>query len=203
MPRRADGRSRQKWKTFLRTQAQGIVASDFIVLPTITFRLIYVFIIMGRHRREVDHFGVTQHPMAEWTAQQTVSAFDWKDTHEFLIRDRDKIYGKVFRTRVRALGIREVLTAYRSPWQNGYIERLNGSIRRECLDHVIIWNEQHLRKVLNEYFAYYHEDRTHLGLGKDPPLKRRRSRRPRAHANVVATPRLNGLHHRYEWAEAA
>lgn len=154
MPRRPDGHRRQNWKTFLRTQAEGIVASDFIVVPTITFRLLYVFIIMGHNRREILHFGVTRHPTSQWAAQQTVTAFDWKGTPEYLIRDRDKIYGKEFRTRVLALKIQEVLTSYRSPWQNGFIERLNGSIRRECIDHIIIWNERHLRNVLNEYCAY-------------------------------------------------
>ena len=148
-------------------------------------------------------YGVTQHPTAQWTAQQTVNAFDWSEAPRYLLRDRDQIYGKLFRERVAASGIREVLTAYRSPWQNGHVERLHGSIRRECLDHIILWNERHLRHVLRDYLAYYHMDRTHLGLGKNPPIELPVSDRKAATRRVVALPRLGGLHHRYEWAKAA
>lgn len=150
---------------------------DFFVVPTIRFWLLFVFVILSHARRHVVHFNVTENPTAEWTAQQIAEAFPCNTAPKYLPRDRDSIYGGQFRRRVKSLGIEEVLTAYHSPWQKPYVERLHGSIRRECLDHVIVFNEDHLHRVLRSYFAHYHEDRTHLGLGKETPLGRLTSNR--------------------------
>ena len=145
---------------------------------------------------------MTTNPTAEWTSQQIVEAFPWDTTPKYLIRDRDSIYGSVFRERVKNMGINEVLIAPKSPWQNPYVERVIGSIRRECLNHVIVFNERHLQRILKEYFEYYHQDRTHLGLDKDTPSERPVQERPQ-NGKVVALTRVGGLHNRYEWRKAA
>ncbi len=193
----------QTWKTFIKNHLTDMVAVDFLVVPTIRFRMLFVFIVMSHDRRKVVHFNVTANPTAQWTAQQIVEAFPWDAAPKYLLRDRDKIFGSVFQNRVRSMGIEEVLTAYRSPWQNAYMERLNGSIRRECTDHVIIWNERHLKKVLRGYFDYYNNDRTHLGLVKETPIDRQVSKRASRSDQLVEIPKVGGLHHRYEWCEAA
>ena len=193
----------QTWKTFIKNHMTEMVAVDFLVVPTIRFRLLFVFVVLSHARRQVIHFNVTEHPTAEWTAQQIIEAFPWDSAPRFLLRDRDSIYGDWFRRRVKSMGIEEVLTAYRSPWQNAYVERLNGSIRRECTDHVIVFGENHLRRILREYFEYYHEDRTHLGLDKETPMGRPVSNRAFPSAKLVELPRVGGLHHRYEWSEVA
>jgi transposase InsO family protein len=135
-----------------------MVGVDFLVVPTVRFQLLFIFVVLSHARRQVVHFNVTTNPTAEWTAQQIVEAFPWDTAPQFLLRDRDSIYGDQFRQRVRSMDIEEVVTAYKSPWQNAYVERLHGSIRRECLDHVIVFNERHLRRILRDYFAYYHDD---------------------------------------------
>ena len=188
----------QTWKTFIKNHLTEMVAVDFIVVPTIRFRLLFVFVVLSHVRRQVIHFNVTEHPTAEWTAQQIIEAFPWDTAPKYLLRDRDSIYGDWFRRRVKSMGIEEVLTAYRSPWQNAYVERLNGSIRRECTDHVIVFGENHLRELLRGYFAYYHEDRTHLGLDKETPMGRPVSNRASPSARLVELPRVGGLHHRNE-----
>jgi transposase InsO family protein len=193
----------QNWRTFIRNHKTDMVAADFLVVPTIRFRMLFVFVVLSHARRQVVHFNVTEHPTAEWTAQQIIEAFPWDTAPKYLLRDRDKIYGDRFRRRVESMGIEEVLTAYRSPWQNAYVERLNGSIRRECTDHIIVFGENHLRRILREYFAYYHDDRTHLGLAKEAPVERPISNRKSVSAKLVELPRVGGLHHRYEWSEAA
>jgi transposase InsO family protein len=144
----------QTWRTFLDNHVSELVSVDFFTVPTATFRVLYVFVVLRHERREIVHFNATCHPTAEWTAQQIVEAFPFDSAPRYLIRDRDSIYGTRFRNRVRSLGIKEVLTAPRSPWQNPYVERIIGSIRRECLNHVIIFNERHLRKVLKSYAKY-------------------------------------------------
>ena len=192
----------QTWKTFIKNHMADMVSVDFLVVPTIRFQLLFVFVVLSHARRQVVHFNVTEHPTAEWTAQQIIEAFPWDTAPRFLLRDRDGIYGDWFRRRVKSMGIEEVMTAYRSPWQNAYVERLNGSIRRECTDHVIIFGENHLRRLLGEYFAYYHEDRTHLGLDKETPMERPVSNRSSPSARLVELPRVGGLHHRYEWSNA-
>ena len=138
-----------------------------------------------------------------WTAQQIIEAFPWDTAPKYLLRDRDSIYGAYFRQRVKNMGIKEVITAARSPWQNPFVERLIGSIRRDCLDHAIVLHESHLSRILSSYFDYYHYDRTHYGLGKDTPVERPAQPRPSKSAKVIELPRVGGLHHRYEWKEAA
>src|SRR6516165_10100387 len=142
----------QTWRTFLNNHAKQLVSTDFFVVPTVTFRVLYVFVVLAHQRRRLLHFNVTSHPSSEWAAQQMVEALPWDSVPSYLLRDRDAIYGESFRVRVRAMGISEVLTAPQSPWQNPYAERLIGSIRRECLDHVIVFNESSLRRLLKSLF---------------------------------------------------
>jgi hypothetical protein len=185
----------QTWRTFLDNHVRDIVAVDFFTVPTATFRILFCFVVLRDHRRMVTHFNVTAHPTARWTAQQIVEAFPYDEAPRFLIRDRDAIYGEEFRKRVKHMRIEEVVVAYRSPWQSPFVERLIGSIRRECIDHVIVLNERHLRRILSSYFAYYHEARTHLSLVRNAPVPRQ-VERP-AEGKVIAIPQLGGLHHRY------
>lgn len=183
------------WKTFLKNHMQNLVALDFFVVPTVTFRVLFVLVILAHDRRRIVHFNITEHPTAQWTAQQVVEAFPWEEAPRYLLRDRDRIYGPAFRQRVRHMGIEEVLTAPQSPWQNPYVERLIGSIRRECLDHVIVLHEQHLQRLLSSYFAYYHRWRTHLSLTMDCPVSR--PVEPPEVGEVIALPEMGGLHHHY------
>ena len=194
MKRRA-GRPSQTWKTFLKNHMAETAAIDFFVVPTVTFRLIYGFVVLRHKRREIVHFAVTASPSAEWTARQLTEAFPWDETPRFLLRDRDGIYGEEFVARVKAMGIDGVVTAPQSPWQNPYCERLIGSIRRECLDHVIVLGDQHLRGILRSYVIYYHEDRIHQSLDQRPPHGR--DVEPVENGGVVSLPRVGGLHHRY------
>ena len=186
----------QTWRTFLNIHAKQLVSTDFFVVPTVTFRVLYVFVVLAHERRRLLHFNVTSHPSPEWAAQQMVEALPWDDVPRYLLRDRDAIYGESFRARVRGIGVREVLTAPQSPWQNPYAERLIGSIRRECLDHVIVFNESSLRRLLNRYFTYYLRSRTHLALDKDSPESR--PVQPPELGAVVELAEVGGLHHRYE-----
>ena len=172
-----------------------MVSIDFFTIATIRFRVLYVFIVLAHDRRRVIHFNVTEHPTAAWAAQQMIEAFPDRSPR-FMVRDRDGIYGEIFTSRVEEMGIEEICIASRSPWQNCYVERLIGSIRRECLNHVIVLNENHLRRLLKSYFRYYHESRTHLSLDKDAPVSRPIA--PPGDGSIVAVPHLGGLHHRYE-----
>ena len=183
----------QGWKTFLRNHADGIAAMDLFVVPTASFRLLYGLLIMGHGRRQILWLGVTAHPTAEWIANQLTEACGWERTPDDLIRDRDASYGLVFTRRLRSLGIRDHPTSPRSPWQNGYAERLIGSIRRECLDHVVLFGERHLRHVLSCYMEYYNAARTHLSLGKDTPT----GRMVQSVGRIRCRPVLGGLHHQY------
>src|SRR5215831_4864392 len=185
----------QTWRTFLDNHLRSLVAVDFFTVPTVTFKVLFVFVVLAHHRRRVIHINVTDAPTAAWTAQQLVEAFPWDAAPRYLLRDRDGLYAVVFSNRVRSLGIHEVQTAPRSPWQNPYVERLIGTLRRECLDHVIVLNEPHLRRVLQDYLAYYHRDRTHLSLAKDAPEPRPVERPDQG--GIVAVPMVGGLHHRY------
>ena len=184
------------WRSFLRNHMNDMVAVDMFVVTTATFRLLYTVLVLSHDRRKVIHFEVTQNPTQVWLARQMTEAFPWDTAPRYLCRDRDASYGQCFRDRVRAMGIKEVVTAPRSPWQNAYVERIIGSIRRECLDHVVIFNEHHLRRVLSCYFQYYHKTRTHLSLDKDCP-ETRPTCYPAA-GKVIAFPEVGGLHHRYE-----
>jgi len=185
----------QSWRTFLKNHAKDIASVDFFTVPTVTFRVLYVFIILSNVRRRIVHFNVTNSPTAFWTGQQVVEAFPWDTAPRYMIRDRDKKYGCEFTQRVIALGIKQVLIAARSPWQSPYVERVIGSIRRDCLDHTIIFNERHLKRVLTEYMHYYNEYRTHLGLEKDCP-EPREIEHPDSGV-IKSESMVGGLHHRY------
>ena len=186
----------QTWRTFLENHVKTTVSIDFFTVPTIRFQVLYVFLVLAHDRRRVLHFNVTAHPTAEWTGQQLREAFPFEEVPRYLLRDRDGIFGADFTKEVRNLGIEEVLSAPRSPWQRAYIERAIGSIRRECIDHVIVFNEESLRRHMKSYVQYYHETRTHLSLEKDTPASR--SVQPPDLGQVVALPQVGGLHHRYE-----
>ena len=203
MPRRDTKPPSQTWRTFLKNHMTSMVSIDFFMVPTATFRILFVLVILSHSRRRVSHFNATFNPTSRWTAQQIVEAFPWDTAPKYLLRDRDSIYGTFLRNRVKNMGIKEVITAPRSPWQNPFVERLIGSIRRDCLDHVIVLNESHLKQMLTSYFEYYHCDRTHYGLGKDTPAERPIQPRPAKGGKVIDFSRVGGLHHRYEWRKAA
>jgi transposase InsO family protein len=183
----------QGWKTFLHNHADGIASMDLFVVPTISFRLLYGLLILHHGRRQILWLGVTAHPTAEWISHQLTEAYGWKVAPRYIIRDRDAVYGDVFIRRLRAMSIRDRPTAPRSPWQNGYCERAIGSIRRECLDHVVVFGERHLRHLLRSYATYYNTARTHLSVNKDAPMPRT----IHAVGRIVPTPFLGGLHHLY------
>jgi putative transposase len=184
----------QTWKTFLINHLTSAASMDFFSVPTLTGRILFVLVILSHHRRSIVHLNVTDHPTASWAAQQLIDAFPDDTAPRWLHRDRDSVYSAVFRRRVASMGIAEAVCAPASPWQNPFVERVIGSIRRECLDHMIIINEIHLRRVLAAYLAYYHRTRTHLGLEKDTPDHRS----PTPTGAIVAIPEVGGLHHRYE-----
>jgi transposase InsO family protein len=186
----------QTWRRFLGNHLGCLASVDFLVVPTVTFRILFVFIVLHHERRRIVHCGVTGCPTSAWVSQQIREAFPWDTAPRYLIRDRDACYGAPFSSRLNAMGIREVLTAPRSPWQNAYVERVIGSIRRECLDHVIVLNERHLRQLLSSYLAYYHRSRTHLSLAKDCPEPRPIQRS--GHGKIISFPQVGGLHHRCE-----
>ena len=186
----------QTWRTFLKNHVSQLVSVDFFTVPTIRFHVLYVFLLLAHDRRRIIHFNVTSHPTAEWTGQQLREAFPFDRFPRYLLRDRDAIFGNDFGEQVRDMGIEEVLSTPRSPWQRAYVERVIGSIRRECLDHVIVLHENSLRRTLGSYFDYYHRSRTHLSLGKDSPEPR--PIQPPGMGPVVAVPQVGGLHHRYE-----
>ena len=183
----------QGWRTFLLNHADGIASIDLFVVPTISFKLLYGLLILRHDRRRILWIGVTRSPTWEWIARQVREACGWEPVPDYLVRDRDRVYGEAFTRRLRAMGIRDRPTAPRSPWQNGYAERLIGSIRRECLDHVIVLGERHLRHVLGAYQQYYNGTRTHLALAEDSPL----TRSVQAIGSILPLPILGGLHHRY------
>jgi transposase InsO family protein len=186
----------QTWRTFLSNHLASAASMDFFTVPTLTGRVLFVLVVLSHHRRRIVHINITEHPTATWSAQQVVDAFANDTAPPWLHRDRDRIYADVFKRRLAGMGITEIVSAPASPWQNPYVERLIGSIRRECLDHVVVVNEAHLRRVLRSYRRYYHRSRTHLGLEKDTP-----DHRPVSETSIgpiVAIPEVGGLHHRYE-----
>jgi len=186
----------QTWRTFLQNHLRTMVSIDFFTVPTIRFQVLYVFLVLAHDRRRIVHFNVTAHPTAEWTGQQLREAFPFEQVPRYLLRDRDGIFGSEFRKDVKAMGIKEVLSSPRSPWQRAYVERVIGTIRRECLDHVIVLNQASLYRHVKAFLGYYHESRTHLSLAKDPPAPRPVHSPERG--AVVAIPQVGGLHHRYE-----
>lgn len=181
------------WRVFLRNDVRRTVAVDFMTVATVNFKVLYVFVVLSLSRRRILHVNVTRHPTGEWTARQIVEAFPWGDVPNYLQRDRDGIYCEAFKRQVNAMGIEELISAPRSPWQNGYVERVIGTIRRECLDHMVVLGENHLREVLKEYVEYHNTSRTHLSLEGDC----QEHREPQTEGRVYAVPWLGGLHHTY------
>jgi len=184
------------WKAFLNNHVRDLVAIDFFVVPTVRNKVLFVLVILAHQRRRVVHFDVAERPTARWTGQQIIEAFPWDTAPKYLLRDRDCIYGSQFQKRVKGMGIEEVLSAPRSPWQNAFVERVIGSIRRDCLDLVVVLNDRHLKRILTSYFNYYHCWRTHLSLGMDSPESR--SVQSPELGKVVQFPEVGGLHHHYE-----
>jgi transposase InsO family protein len=184
------------WRAFLANHVKDIVACDFFTVPTVQCRVLFVFIMLAHDRRRIVHVNVTEHPTAQWIAQQIVEAFPWDTAPRYLLRDRDSIYGEVFQDRVAHMGIEEVKITPRSPWQSPYCERVIGSIRRDALDHVMVLNDRHLRRVLECYVDYYHHWRTHLSLEMDAPESR--AVQPPELGPVRKQPEVGGLHHHYE-----
>ncbi|MFH0900417.1 MAG: integrase core domain-containing protein [Pseudomonadota bacterium] len=201
--RRATPGTIERWKAFLRNHAEGIAAMDFVVVPTATFRLLYVLFVIHHASRRIIHLNVTEHPTSAWICQQLREAFPYDTAPRHLIFDRDASFSASVVATIKSMGIKPTRTAYHCPWQNGLAERWVGSVRRELLDHVVVFGERHLLRLLRQYETYYHEDRTHLGLGKETPGKRPTETRPSSTAKVIALPRIGGLHHRYTWREAA
>jgi len=186
----------QRWRSFLKNHVKQIAAVDFFTVPTVRFQILYCFIVLRHHRRRIVHFNITMHPTARWTAQQITEAFPYDTVPKYLIRDRDGIYGNFFQQRVKNMGIREVLIASKSPWQNPYCERVIGSIRRDCLDHFIILSENHLYRILKDYMDYYNNCRTHLSLDRNSPSLR--DIEPPSKGKVISIPQVGGLHHVYK-----
>jgi transposase InsO family protein len=184
----------QAWRTFLKNHAPDLIALDFFTVPTATFRVLFVLVVLTHSRRRLVHFNVTEHPTAEWTARQQLEACALEEGPRYLIRDRDQVYGERFSHQARMLDMQEAVTAPRSPWQNAYAERVIGSIRRECLDHVVVIGERHLREILSKYVDYYNGTRTHLPPSKDAP---KRTVQLPNQGRVVRVPRVGGLHHEY------
>jgi putative transposase len=185
----------QTWRTFLRNHIGQIVAADFFVVPTVTYRLVFVLVLLAHDRRRIRHVAVTAHPTAAWTAQQLRDAFPWDEAPRYLIHDRDHVFDSLGAT-ATAMGIEDVLTAPHAPWQNAFVERFVGSARRECFDHVIVFNEAGVRKLMALYCSYYEKARTHLALDKDAPIPR--PIMPPGDGAIVAIPEVGGLHYRYE-----
>jgi len=183
----------QRWKTFLKNYSREIFSVDFFTVATVNFKRIYVLVFLDHYRRKIIHFNITSNPTSLWTAQQLRNSLFNREPPKYIIRDRDSIFGNAFNETLRNFGIKQIVTQYHSPWQNGYVERVIGSIRRECLDHLIIFNENHLRNVLREYVSYYNKYRTHLGLNKDSP----ESKSIQCNGEIEKTPMVNGLHHYY------
>ena len=183
----------QGWRIFLRNHAPDIAAMDLFVVPTIGFDLLYGLVIVRLARRDLVWINVTSHPTAEWIARQIMEAFPWNEAPRYMIRDRDQVYGAAAMRRLRAMGIRDKPIAPGSPWQNGFAERLIGSIRRECVDHIVVLGEAHLRRILKSYARYYNEMRTHRSLDKDAPI----SRPVQRVGSIISRALLGGLHHHY------
>jgi hypothetical protein len=198
VPKKNGNSNGQRWKTFLKNHASEIISIDYFSVHTINFKILHVLVFLSHQRRKIIHFNVTQNPTSEWAAQQLRNALHDSDIPKYLIRDRDCRFGNLFKSNVSAFGINEIVTTYRSPWQNGYVERVIGSIRRKFLDYVIVLNENHLRRLFKEYFHYYKYQRTHLGLDKDSP----ESRPIQVIGKIGKVPVANGFHN-YYFREAA
>lgn len=193
MPKGNGRTTGQRWKTFLKNHSRKIISVDFFTVATVNFKIVYVLVFLEHSRRKIIHFNITSNPTSLWTAQQLRNSLLDRENPKYIIRDRDCIFGNYFNESTSNFGIKQIVTSYRSPWQNGYVERVIGSIRRECLDHLIIINENHLRNVLREYVSYYNKYRTHLGLNKDSP----EARSIQSNGEIEKKPVANGLHHYY------
>jgi putative transposase len=203
LPKRApDPGKQQRWMTFLRNHKDGITAMDFFVVPTLRFRLLYVWFAIDHGRRRVIHFDVTANPTAPWVIQQLREAFPYDSAPQYLIYDNDSTFSLEVTEAIKSFGTRPKRTAFRSPWQNGVAERWVGSCKREVIDHVVVFNEDHLRRLLRDYVSYYNTERVHTVL-RDSPNGRPVESRPTPAAKVVGLPRVGGLHHRYVWKTAA
>jgi putative transposase len=204
MPRKpTDPDQVQRWVAFLRNHRDAIAAMDFFVVPTISLRLLYGFFVIEHGRRQVLHFNATFNPTAAWVIQQLREAFPHDRAPKHLIFDRDSIFSRAVVAFINTMGTKPCRTSFRSPWQNPVAERWVGSCRRDLLDHVVVFHALHLVRLVRAYLGYYHDDRTHLGLDKDTPTVRPVTPRPSPTAEVVTLPRVGGLHHRYEWRDAA
>jgi transposase InsO family protein len=197
-----DPNPHQRWMTFLRNHKDLIAGMDFFVVPTVHFRLLYVWFAIDHSRRQILHYNVTANPTARWVIQQLRDAFPDEPTHRFLILDNDAIFSTEVAFSIEGFGIRPMRTAFRSPWQNGTAERFVGSVRRELLDHVVVLSGDHLRRLLREYVEYYNAERVHTAIG-DAPVGRASETRPSDSAKVIGLARVGGLHHRYVWQKAA
>jgi transposase InsO family protein len=197
-----DQGKQQRWTTFLHNHRDAITAMDFFVVPTVGFRLLYVWFVIDHGRRRIIHFEVTTNPTAQWVVQQLRESFPYDSAPRYLIFDNDTIFSDEVSKSIRSLGIEPKRTAYRSPWQNGVAERWVGSCKREIVDHVIVFNQDHLRRLLRDYISYYNAERVHTVI-QDAPEGRAIEARPKAGAKVVGLPRVGGLQHRYFWQEAA
>ena len=185
----------QAWRTFLTNHLGELVSIDFLIVPTLTFRVLFVFVVLAHDRRRVVHFNVTDSPSALWTSYQIIQASPWDSAPRYVLRDRDCVYGHLFTRTLRSMGIQEVKIAPRSPWQNPYVERFVGTLRRDCLNHVLVLSEDHLRRAIRDYVDYYHDCRTHLSLEKDAPKPR--AIEPPEAGEIIAVSKVGGLHHRY------
>jgi putative transposase len=202
--RHPDKKKQQSWMTFLRNHRDDISAMDFFIVPTINFNIQFVFFIIDHKRRIIRHFNVTSHPSAQWVVQQLRDAFPFDQVPKYLIMDRDKIFSsRVKGFLERQLGIKPKVTSFKSPWQNGIAERFILSAREDLRNHTIIFNEDHLRRLMREYVDYYNKDRCHLSLGRDSPLGRKFQEKSSESAKVISIHKLNGLHHLYEWKDVA
>src|SRR5674476_100766 len=193
MPKKENRTTGQNWKTFLKNHSKEIISIDFLTVPTVNFKLLNVLVVIEHYRRKLIYFNVTKNPTAEWSIQQIRNLLFDYDTPKYLIRDRDKKYGTLLGSKKNSFGNDEIVTAYRSQWQNGYVERVIGIIKRKCLDHVIVLNESHLRNILTDYISNYNKYRTHLGINKDSP----EGRPVQIEGKVDKIPVVNGLHHVY------
>jgi transposase InsO family protein len=196
-----DPQQRNRWKAFLKNHREIIAAMDIFTVPTPAFGTLYCFFIIGHGRRRIRHFNATRHPTAHWVVQQLREAFPFENSHDYLIFDRDKKFGFEVIAAVKIMGSTPKRTSFQSPWQNGVAERWVGNCRRDLLDHVIVLNERHLKRLLSEYIRYYHEDRIHLGLNKETPFQRTIATSG-ANSRLVPHSRLGGLHHRHNRAAA-
>ncbi len=190
----------KRWVAFLRNHREAIAAMDFFTVPTLTFGVLYCFFLIAHDRRRILHFNVTRHPTSAWVSQQLREAFPFDSAPRYLIHDRDATFSSAVVETAKILGVKSVRTSFKSPWQNGVAERFVGSCRRDLLDHVIVLNERHLKRLMTEYVRYYHDDRTHLGLVKQTPACREVAKGTAISAKVISIPRLGGLHHRYDLA---